>query len=980
MMRHLLSTFAMTAAFAGLTETYNPPVLPGECEEYDVIVVGGTSAGVSAALGAGAAGARVLVLTARPALLDDMTGHLLLDCPNPRWKGGVFNDNLYNILGGPFVQHGDVTPLQLKRLGDELLMRSGIPFKTFVSAVDVLKDGTGAVCGVRIASRSGERTIRARAVVDATERAQLARRAGARFKEFAGGEIAFERRIVSGEPPSAKGLSVRELPSRNGAVAVQGVSQCPVSGGMPSVVTGRFYSCSFTLPMKDLSARSLAEAEQVARDLTWTKTTLDASDTLRFFPPDRIVESVPGVFVASVVGEADEAAARRRFANVFDDSPAAADIGRAAAEFSRSAAPSPEQPAPAAATALPVLASADVFVAGLGTGGAPAAIAASRSGAKVIGCDFLHVMGGLMTEGLIGNYCYGCRIGFTAEIDKALKGFAAVYSVSKGEWFRREARKAGAELWFGAWATGVVVEGGRIAGVKVVLADGTVGQVRAKAFIDATGNADLAAAAGEETEFVRKDELSLQGAGSTQVLLGASYRNTDWSFVDDTDVEDLHYFTLRARNSMSLWAWDQAQMVNSRERRRLRGAYSVSVQDALLGRTYPDIIAVTSSNFDTHGQTFDEQFFIEDPGHGVRNVNLPYRCLLPKKLDGLLVVGLGMSAHRDAMPILRMQPDVQNQGYAAGLAAAMSVADGVELRHVDIAKLQAKLVEKGCIPRELAGARDSFPLPDARFDEAVGTLPNQYDGLTVLLSDPARAVPRLRAAYRATDVERDRLVYAHVLGLLGDGTGAAALVSAVESSSSWDKGWNYKGMDQFGRSVSWLDSYVIALGRTKSPAAFDVLCAKARLLAPSSDYSHFRALSLAFESLGNPCAKGEFAHLLNLPGVGGHALAKSGIPVPSVPGYDRFSHHNAGLGDAERNDCLRELCLARALYNLGDEDWIGEKTLEAYAADPRRAYANHARKVLSRPSCPGEWTRGGCSGQCARVLQSPQQTSQKRKE
>lgn len=53
------------------------------------------------------------------------------------------------------------------------------------------------------------------------------------------------------------------------------------------------------------------------------------------------------------------------------------------------------------------------------------------------------------------------------------------------------------------------------------------------------------------------------------------------------------------------------------------------------------------------------------------------------------------------------------------------------------------------------------------------------------------------------------------------------------------------------------------------------------------------------------------------------------------------------MADRERSDCLRELCIARALFNLGDDaEKLGERTLRAYAADPRRAYANHAKKVL----------------------------------
>ena len=46
------------------------------------------------------------------------------------------------------------------------------------------------------------------------------------------------------------------------------------------------------------------------------------------------------------------------------------------------------------------------------------------------------------------------------------------------------------------------------------------------------------------------------------------------------------------------------------------------------------------------------------------DVSVPYRALLPAGLDGILVTGLGASAHRDAMPVIRMQPDIQNGGYA----------------------------------------------------------------------------------------------------------------------------------------------------------------------------------------------------------------------------------------------------------------------------------------------------------------------------
>lgn len=256
--------------------------------------------------------------------------------------------------------------------------------------------------------------------------------------------------------------------------------------------------------------------------------------------------------------------------------------------------------------------------------------------------------------------------------------------------------------------------------------------------------------------------------------------------------------------------------------------------------------------------------------------------------------------------------------------------------------LQKRLVARDILPRELAGARDNFPLPDKDFDKAVESLPNGYAGLAVLLSDPVRAVPRLREAYG-----RDpRLEYAHLLAMLGDGTGAQALVDRLEESTEWDKGWNYKGMDQFGRSVSWIDSYLIALGRTRADGAFAAIARKASALRGDHAYSHFRAVARSLESLGDKRGAAILKALLALPGVRGHAMAPGSVLEP-VPGYGRYSRHNMGLGDVERSNCLRELCLARALLNLGDTpDGLGKAILGEYAADPRKAYANHAKRVL----------------------------------
>ena len=906
---------------------------------YDVVVAGGSAAGVAAAVAAREAGARVFVVAPRPALGDDLAGKLRL----AREAGDDLSDplarDLYTVRGRPLHRFGDVTPIQVKRVCDEALGRAGIPFLAWTAPCGVAKDAQGRVAGVWVESRSGRRLVRAKAVVDATERAVLARAAGAVFRPFPAGPQTFTRYVISADRPGG-GRFPAEPVGAPQLVEARAKGQLAPAPDAPGVVTARLWRCTLRLPMADGSGRALAAAEQQARDLTWTRTTVDAADTLLFSPPDTLETPVAGVFVCGPT-----AGARRPGESLV----AARRLGRDAAAFAR-AAEVPGEPAPDAALP-PVIAACDVFVAGGGTGGAPAAIAAARKGCKTILCEYSHRLGGVMTDGGIGLYCFGLRVGFTAELDRALRTMGSVYGVCKAEWLRREARAAGAEIWMGAMAVDVVKDGDAVTGVVVVLADGTRGLVRCRAAIDATGNADLAARAGEKTEFISASELSLQGAGSTPRLLGRSYQNTDSQFVDDTDAADLTYFWLRARTSFGDHVWDQAQVVNSRERRRMVGAFYVTVQDAMGGRTYPDVIGLTRSNFDTHGQTVDPQFFVEDPGHAATTVYLPYRCLLPRKADGLLTIGLGMSAHRDAMPILRMQPDVQNQGYAAGLAAAQSVARGVRLRDIDVKALQRELVEKGIVPQDVLTMTDNFPLSDDALAAAVGTLPDRYRGLAKVFSAPQRALPLLARAHAdppAADGAAARLVYAHVLALLGDARGAADLAAKLDAME-WDRGWNYRGMHQFGRSVSWADSYLIALGRARARAGLEAALRKARALKPEDAYSHFRAVALALEGIGDARGAPVLADLLLKPGVGGHALAPDALP--KIPGYEQNISH-LGIADEERSLCLRELCLARALYRLGDRDGLGEQTLRAYAADPRRAYANHARLVLEKGTRP----------------------------
>ena len=595
-------------------------------------------------------------------------------------------------------------------------------------------------------------------------------------------------------------------------------------------------------------------------------------------------------------------------------------------------------PSPRFAADLPELAACDVVVAGGGTGGGPAAVAAARAGAKTILVEFQNILGGVVSEGRIGGfagYYDGNVCGFTKELELMESAFgrgaACAYFFARGETLRREVVKAGGEVWLGTMVCGARKEGDRVTGVVVALPDGTRGVIRCAAAVDATGNSDLAAAAGAETEFITADELSLQGSGMAGQPLFRHCVNSDIGFVDDTDAADLCFFALRSRLSLPDRVWNQSSLVDSRERRRIVGDFRISPIDLLLNRRYPDTVCNARSSFDTHGQTTHPVFFIRDTGrHGdFVYANVPYRAMLPRGVEGVVVTGLGISAHRDSMPVLRMKADIQNQGYAAGCAAAMAVRDGVTPRRLDVRKLQRHLVEIGNLSASALEWQDTLPISDAALAAAVKRLANGYDGLPEVMSDPARAIPLLR---RETG-----FAYAHVRALLGDETAADEMIAKLRDVT-WDEGWNYKGMSQYLRSVGTVDRYVIAAGKTRAKALLPVLDRLAGELTGASEYSHFRALSFAYEWIGEPAGAAALARLLALPGVGGHAFGPD--EVPPIPGYSDLTMN------AERSDCLREICVARALYRLGDVGGLGRRTLEAYAADPRRAFANHAIKVL----------------------------------
>ena len=324
--------------------------------------------------------------------------------------------------------------------------------------------------------------------------------------------------------------------------------------------------------------------------------------------------------------------------------------------------------------------------------------------------------------------------------------------------------EAGVECLYYTMVTDAVVEDGRLRGVVLESKSGREA-VRARTVIDATGDGDVAARAGCPYELGRPGDGFLQpmtlmfeihGLGDWEHdnapalfdKMSAAIERHDldvklpfgrvnyapWIIATPTRgvsaVQATHVYGLNPLDPKDLTAGTctcrrqaadmikvfrhipglegvrmghTAAQLGIREARRVRGRYQLTRDDLVAGRRFEDAVASCAFVVDIHDPAATVNTGWDDK-ISIQPYEIPYGCLVPETVDGLLTAGRCISGSHEAHASYRVTGTAMATGQAAGLAAAWAAAERCEVSAVPGRELKSALVARGARMADTAEA------------------------------------------------------------------------------------------------------------------------------------------------------------------------------------------------------------------------------------------------------------------------------------
>lgn len=396
----------------------------------------------------------------------------------------------------------------------------------------------------------------------------------------------------------------------------------------------------------------------------------------------------------------------------------------------------------------PVAGEYDIIVVGGGPSGVGAAVSSGRCGLKTLVIEQNGCFGGMQTSGLVNPmFDNENKKGLVREIVDELRAenkFGAFWDMCFDyEYLKRKldvkVTEAGVDILFNTRFVKTLVESNHVIGVVVESKRGREAYM-AKTVIDCSGDADVAASAGVRTE-IGDDEGNLQSAtlmfmiGGTDFLQGGrdDLFNIIKEYLDKPDCKyklpfkHAYIIKLPGMNSAvvqlthmtvnnplnpfevsklytegrkqcieafeflktvpmfsNITLLQTAPFIGIRESRRIVGEYTLTADDMIGGRSFDDGFTTVTFGIDIHKSDGSAQKCIK-----TKPYEIPFRCLIPKGFDGILVAGKTISGTHEAMASYRVTSDCIAMGEAAAYAANEAIVKNINIRDVDIKKIMS---------------------------------------------------------------------------------------------------------------------------------------------------------------------------------------------------------------------------------------------------------------------------------------------------
>ena len=401
----------------------------------------------------------------------------------------------------------------------------------------------------------------------------------------------------------------------------------------------------------------------------------------------------------------------------------------------------------------------DLIVVGGGISGVAAAVSAAREGLSVLLIERFGSLGGAMSNSLVYPFMkhrmrHDDRFLLSAGIFTEMKQRHRDYGDLSWETYKfvfdDMATEAGVELLFHATVISAASDERKILSIQVATKMGVL-DFSAQYFIDASGDGDLIALSGCSYQLGRESDGYCQPMTTCFRVCGV---DTDRFFAEEDKLQEIyqeyqkqnklinprenilcfkgpghgvvHFNTTRivkhdptnafdvsraeiqARRQIQEMlcflkkhstAFEHASLVSIasqigiRESRKLKGVHVLTADELKACTRFEDSIAIGNYDIDIHNPSGSGTYiytFGED-----EYFSIPYRSLLPKEYDNLLVAGRCLSADHTAHSAVRIMPICACIGEAAGVAASIAKKNNQAVQAIDIASLQALLKQKG---------------------------------------------------------------------------------------------------------------------------------------------------------------------------------------------------------------------------------------------------------------------------------------------